>query len=102
MWLFTYFPELLDREPTSYKTLGLHVVHSLHTMPSDDLMYFFLGLVDQAFVDLYLRSDSLHISAWNHTLASSQPYLHDSENPLASAIVACRVLILGGCFAFLS
>ena len=77
-------------------------MHSLRTMPSDDLMSFFLGLVDQALVDLYLRPDSLHISAWNQTLASSQPYLHDSENPLASAIAACKGIILGGCFAFSS
>ena len=46
MWLFAYFPELSDREPTSYKTLGLHVAHSLRTKPFDDLMSFFLGLVD--------------------------------------------------------
>ena len=46
MWFFVYFLELLNREPTSYKNLGLHVVHSLCTMPSDDLMPFFLGLVD--------------------------------------------------------
>ena len=46
MWFFAYFPELSDWEPTSYKTLGLHVAHSLHAMPSNDLMSFFLGLVD--------------------------------------------------------
>ena len=69
MWLFPYFLELLDREPTSYKTLGLYVAHSLCTMPSDDLMSFFLGLVYQALVHLYLRPDSIHISAWNHILA---------------------------------
>ena len=50
-------------EPTSYKTLGLHVAHSLRTMPSDDLMSFFLGLVDRAWTHLYLRLDSVHISA---------------------------------------
>ena len=61
-------------EPTSYKTLGLHVVHSLRMMPSDDLMSF-LGLVDRALVHLYLRPDSVHISSWNQILASSQPYL---------------------------
>ena len=47
MWLFAYFPELSDREPTSYKTLGFHV--ALRTMPSDDLMSF-LGLIDQALI----------------------------------------------------
>ena len=46
MWLFAYFPKLLDKEPTSYKTLGLQVAHSLRTMPSNDIMSFFLGLVD--------------------------------------------------------
>ena len=34
MWLFVYFPELSDREPTSYKTLGLHVAHSLSIIRS--------------------------------------------------------------------
>ena len=43
MLFFPYFPRLFDREPTSYKTLGLHVANSLCTMPSDDLMSFFLG-----------------------------------------------------------
>ena len=71
MWFFAYFPEILDREPTSYKTLGLHVAHSLHTMPSDDLMSFFLGLVDWALIHLYLRPDSVHISAWSQILALS-------------------------------
>ena len=61
MWLFAYFPELLDREPTSYKTLEFHVVHSLRTMPSDDLMSFFSGLVDRALVHLFLRPDLIHI-----------------------------------------
>ena len=75
MWFFAYFPELLDREPTSYKTLGLHVAHSLRTMPSNDLMSFFLGLVDRALVHLFLRPDFVHISAWNQILASSHPYL---------------------------
>ena len=40
------FPELSNKEPTSYKTLGLYEAHSLRTMPFDDLMFFFLGLVD--------------------------------------------------------
>ena len=85
MWFFTYFPELSDGEPTSYKTLGLHVAHSLHTIPSDNLMSFFLGLLDWALVHLYLRPDLL-----------------DFECPLASASTACRVLISRGCFAFSS
>ena len=42
MWLFAYFLKLSNKEPTSYKTLGLHVAHSLRTMPYDDLMSFFL------------------------------------------------------------
>ena len=71
MWLFAYFPELSDREPTSYKTLGLHVVHFLRTMPFDDLMSFFLGLVDLALIHLFLRHDFVHISAWNQILALS-------------------------------
>ena len=71
MWFFAYFPELFDREPTSYKTLGLHVVHSLRTMPSNDLMSFFLGLVDRALVHLCMRLDSIHILAWNQIPASS-------------------------------
>ena len=75
MWFFAYFLELSDREPTFYKTLGLHVAHSLRMMPSDDLMSFFLELVDKALIHLYLRLDSVHISTWNHILASSQPYL---------------------------
>ena len=36
LWLFPYFPKHSDREPTSFKTLGFHVVHSLSTMPSND------------------------------------------------------------------
>ena len=42
MWFFAYFPKLSDKKPTSYTTLGLHVSHSLRTMPFDDLMSFFL------------------------------------------------------------
>ena len=71
MWLFAYFLELSNRNPTSFKTLGLHVVHSLHTMPSDDLMSFFLGLVDRALVHLFFKLDFVHISTLNQTLASS-------------------------------
>ena len=63
MWLFTYFSELSDKEPTFFKTLGLHAVHSLRTLPSDDLMSFFLGLVNRALVNLFLRPNSIHISA---------------------------------------
>ena len=101
-WLFAYFPELSDKEPTFYMTLGLHVAHSLHTMPSDDLMSFFLGLVDGALLHLFFRPDSVHNSAWNEILASSQPYLHDFESPVAFANATFRVLILGGFFAFSS
>ena len=75
MWFFAYFPELSNMEPTSYKTLGLHIKHSLCTMPSDHLMSFFLGLVDRALVHLFFRHDFVHISTWNQILASSQPYL---------------------------
>ena len=71
MWLFAYFPELLDKEPTSYKTFGLYVVHSLHMMPFDDLMSFFLVLLDLALVYLFMRLDYVHISAWNNILAYS-------------------------------
>ena len=53
MGLFAYFPQLSDREPTFYKTLELHVMHSLRRMPFDDLMSFFLGLVDRALVHLF-------------------------------------------------
>ena len=102
MWFFAYFLELLDGEPTFYMTLGLYVAHSLRTMPSNDLMSFFLGLVYRALVHLYLRPDYVHISAWNHILASSQPYLHDFESPLASSSAAYRVLISRGCFTFSS
>ena len=102
MWFFAYFLELSEREHTFYKTLGLHVAHSLHTMPSDDHMSFFLGLVDWALVHLYLRLNSIYISAWNQILASSQPYLQDFEGPLAFASISCRVLVSGGCFAFSS
>ena len=102
MWFFAYFLELSDREPTSYKTLGLHVTYSLRTMPSDDLMPFFLGLVDKALVHLYLRPDSVHISAWNKILDSYQPYMQDFESLFASASTTCRVLISGGCLAFSS
>ena len=65
MWFFAYFPELSDREPTSYKTLGLYV------MPFDDLMSFFFGLVDWALIHLCLWLDFVHISAWNQIIASS-------------------------------
>ena len=100
--VFAYFLELFNRDPTSYKTLGLHVAHSLRTMPSDDLMSFFLGLVDQALVHLFLRPNSVHISASNQILASSQPYLHDFKILVASSSTTCRVLISRGCFAFSS
>ena len=102
MWFFAYFPELSDKEPTSYKNLGLHVAHSLRMMASDDLMSFFLGLVDRALIHLYLRPNSVHISYWSKIMASSQPYLQDFESPLASTSAVCRVLISKGCFAFSS
>ena len=73
MWLFAYFLELLDWEPTSYKTFGLHAVHSLHMILSDDLMSFFLGFVDRALVHLFFKLDYVHILVWNQILASSQP-----------------------------
>ena len=101
MWVFAYFPKLLDRKPTSYKTLGLHVTHSLRTMPSDNLMSF-LGLVDRALVHLFLKPNSIHFSVWNHISASSKPYLHDFESSVASTNATCRVHILGGFFTFSS
>ena len=61
VWFFARFLELSYREPTSYKTLGLHVAHSLHTMPSDHLISFFSGLVDRALIHLYLRPYFVHI-----------------------------------------
>ena len=61
MWLFAYFPKLLDREPIPYNTYALHVAHSLHTMPYDDHV-FFLGIGRSALVHLYLRPDYVHIS----------------------------------------
>ena len=91
MWLFAYFPKLLDKDPTFFQTLGLHVVHSL----SNDLMFFFLGLVDQALVHLFLKPNSIHISTWNQILAFSQPYLHVFESSTASANTTCRVLAQG-------
>ena len=75
-------------------------MHSLPTMPSDGFMSFFFGLVDRALVYLFLKPDSVPILAWNQTLASSQPYLHDFENSLAFTNTTCRVLVSGGCFAF--
>ena len=71
MWLFAYFPKLLDKEPTSYKTLGLYVVHSLHMMPFDDLMSFFLVLADLTLVYLFMRLDYVHILARNKILSYS-------------------------------
>ena len=65
-------------------------------------MSFFLGLVDRALIHLFPRLDFVHISSWNKILASSQPYMHDFESPLASTSTACRVLISGGCFTFSS
>ena len=44
------FPKISNKEPTSFKTLGLHVVNSLRIMPSDDHMSFFFGWVDRALV----------------------------------------------------
>ena len=92
MWLFAYFPKLSNRKPTSYKTLGLHVTHSMLTMPFDNLMSFFLGLVDQALIHLFFRLDFVHISAWIQILAYSQPYLHDFESLVVSSSITCRVL----------
>ena len=61
MWVFSYFPELSDKEPTSFKTSGFHAVHYLCTMRFDDLMSFFLGLVDRALVPLFLKLNYVHI-----------------------------------------
>ena len=61
IWLFAYFPELSNKEPTSFKTLGLHVVDSLCIMCSNDLMSFFLGLVDQALVHLFFKPNYVHV-----------------------------------------
>ena len=102
MWLFAYFSELLDREPSSYKTLGLHVTHSLGTMPSDELMSIFLGLVDRALVHFFFRQNFIHISAWNQILASLQPYMHEFECLVEFSSATYRVLLLRGCFAFSS
>ena len=63
MWLFAYFLELSDRDPNSFRTLGVHVMHSLHTIPSDDLMSFLLGLVDRALVHLFFKPGIIPISA---------------------------------------
>ena len=71
MWLFAYFLERSDREPTSFKTMGLHLVHSLRTMPFDDLMSFFFLLVDRALILLFLKHDSIHVEAWNQILVFS-------------------------------
>ena len=46
LWLFANFPKLLEKKSTSFKSLGHHAMLSLHTMPFDDLMSFFLGFVD--------------------------------------------------------
>ena len=57
----------------SYKCDSLHIFQSFRIrnlpftrlwdfMSSDDLMSFFLGLVDQALIHLYLRLDFIHIS----------------------------------------
>ena len=35
------------------------------------MISFFLGLVDRALINLYLRPDSIHILAWNQILVSS-------------------------------
>ena len=102
LWKTRHEVRTIGEDTCSYKTLGLHVAHSPRTMPSNDLMSFFLGLVDRVLIHLYLRLDYVHISAWNQILASSQPYLHDFESPFVSTSVTCRVLILGGCFTFSS
>ena len=99
-WLFAYFPEFSSYDITSLKTLGLHVMRSLRTMPFDDLTAFFLGLADRALLYLFLKPDYVHLLAWNQTLASSQPYLHDFETFITFTSTTCRVLISGGCFAF--
>ena len=69
-------------------------------MPFDDLMAFFLGLVDRALLYLFLKHDYVPLLAWNHTLSSPQPYLHDFETFITFTSTPCRVLISGGCFAF--
>ena len=75
-------------------------MRSLCTMPSNDLMSFFLGLVDRALLHLFLKPDFVPLLAWNQTLASPQSYLHDFESFIAFTSNTCRVLIFGGCFAF--
>ena len=102
LWLFAYFQKLSDKELTSFKSLRLYVVHSLSTMPSDDLVSFFLGLVDQALVQLFLKPDFIYIAAWNQSPTSFHPYMHDFESSMVSASATCKVLISGGCFAFYS
>ena len=42
LWLFAYFLDLSNREPTSYKSLGLHTVHSLCRCPLTILCHFSL------------------------------------------------------------
>ena len=100
MWLFAYFQELSNKDPTSFKTFRLHAMHSLLTLPYDDLMSFFLGLANRALLHLFLKLDYVHISAWKQNLASPQPYSHDFESSLTLTSTTCRVLISGGCFAF--
>ena len=102
MWLLAYFPKVSNQDLTSFKTLGFHVVHSLLTVPSDDLMSFFLGLTDRALLHMFLKPNFVPLLAWNHTLASPRPYLHDFESSIPFTSTTCRVLISRGCFSFLA
>ena len=56
-WLLAYFLELSIQDPTSFKTSGLHALCSLCTMPSNDLLTFFLGLENRALLHLFLKPD---------------------------------------------
>ena len=56
--LLAYFLELSSQDPTSFNAMC-----SLRTMPSNDLLIFFLGLENWALLHLFLKPDFVPILA---------------------------------------
>ena len=64
VFFFTYFLELANQDPPPSVPLGLYVELSLHTIPYEDLMSFFLDLADHTLLYLNLWPDYVSSPAW--------------------------------------
>ena len=100
VWIFAYFPELLDTDSFPSMSLRLSAAQSIRTMSTNSISYFFLSLANRSLPQLYLKPDTISNPSWQQILSSSTPYLLDFKYPLAFLNTVCKVLIFGGCYFF--